>query len=654
MSKKATNATKPLVMSFAGGLIKHLGLQMYSGPVPAIAELIANAWDAMASNVKVTLPADRQFKSTDEIIVEDDGHGMSYDDANEKYLVVGRERRSQEGDLSQSYKGLPRRKVMSRKGIGKLAGFGIASKVEVRTVKDGKITHFLMDFNDMTSGGKYIKEYEPKLLTDNGKSSTEKPGTRVVLKDLKVSKSIEEKSFRASMARRFAILSDPKFSVLFNGSKIKKEEMDLQFRYPVKIGAWNSEKVDNAGQIKWWIGFTEKPIPTEEARGIVVFARGKLAQAPWFFDISGGAYGQHGMQYMTGEVQADFLDKTNGEDLIATDRASVLWDDNPTATALKEWGQTKIKQLLKEWAERRQKTKTERPEIQKYLQYGSRLPDRERQIFSEFVYKITSIPQIDEDKEILDELVKFGYNALTNSHFMDVIKQINGASPTDVQKMVDVLHEWDIIEAITAGQQVKGRVEIITKFEQMIKKGVPEKPDMQDYMMTHPWLLNPIWAPLKHEKSLDTILEKEFKIKKTGAKGARKRLDYFCLAATYQWEVVELKRPGLKVGRKELEQIQSYVTFLREHAKKTTHGDLKVDHIAGMLVYSDIEDGLGAMIDLLKNAGIQVLTWDDLLRRTKSLHEEFLATVKGRAPEDDPRIEALDDSLKKTKKAKKK
>jgi len=361
---------KPLIMSFAGGLIKHLGLQMYSGPVPAIAELIANAWDAMAKDVKVKLPMNRSLKSSDEVVVEDDGHGMTYEECNDKYLVVGRDRRKAEGDMSQAYKGMTRRKLMSRKGIGKLAGFGIASKVEVRTIKNGLITHFLMDFGAMTSSGNYIQEYKPTLLADNGKTTVENSGTRITLKDLKISKPIDETLFTASMARRFAILSDPHFSVHLNGKKVKKEEMSLQFRYPSKVGTWNNEDIKDAGKIKWWIGFSEKPISIEEARGIVVFARGKLAQAPWFFDISGGTYGQHGLQYMTGEIQADFLDKTNGEDLIATDRATVLWEDDPTAAALKEWGQKKIKELLKEWAAKRQKEKNERPEIKRYRKCG--------------------------------------------------------------------------------------------------------------------------------------------------------------------------------------------------------------------------------------------------------------------------------------------
>jgi hypothetical protein len=45
-------AASELALSFAGNVIKHLGVQMYAGrPVPAIAELISNAWDADASEV---------------------------------------------------------------------------------------------------------------------------------------------------------------------------------------------------------------------------------------------------------------------------------------------------------------------------------------------------------------------------------------------------------------------------------------------------------------------------------------------------------------------------------------------------------------------------------------------------------------------------
>jgi len=49
-----------------------------------------------------------------------------------------------------------------------------------------------------------------------------------------------------------------------------------------------------------------------------------MAQAtPFFFNLSGGISGQVGLEYLTGQVEADFLDGT--EDCIATDRQSVNW-----------------------------------------------------------------------------------------------------------------------------------------------------------------------------------------------------------------------------------------------------------------------------------------------------------------------------------------
>ncbi|MBE3036263.1 MAG: ATP-binding protein, partial [Candidatus Atribacteria bacterium] len=313
-------------MSFAGRLIKHLGLQMYSGAVAAIAELIANDWDAMAKNIYVTIPFDKGFGSIDKIVVKDDGHGMNFEECNDHYLVVGRDRRREEGDYTKKYGEVNQRKLMSRKGIGKLSGFGVASRVEVRTIKDGLVTHFALDYDAMTRSNKFIEEYHPELLEDDGKKVDEPNGTAITLTQLKLSRTINKDSFRESMARRFTILSDPQFAVFVNDEKLTKGEREFQFRYPSDHNTWQSEDITGVGEVKWWIGFEKSPIPDENARGVVVFTRGKMAQAPWFFGLSGGAWGQHGMQYMTGEVIAEQLDLTDGQDYVATDRASALWE----------------------------------------------------------------------------------------------------------------------------------------------------------------------------------------------------------------------------------------------------------------------------------------------------------------------------------------
>jgi len=107
---------------------------MYSGrPVPAIAELISNAWDADAKKVEVKLPLDESWSASNPnqiIEVSDDGNGMTWEMVREAYLDVGRDRREAE-KTDRSPGG---RLLQGRKGVGKLAGFGIADIVELQTV----------------------------------------------------------------------------------------------------------------------------------------------------------------------------------------------------------------------------------------------------------------------------------------------------------------------------------------------------------------------------------------------------------------------------------------------------------------------------------------------------------------------------------------
>src|SRR5207249_3235624 len=68
---KTPSGKREYKMTVAGQLFKHLGLQMYSGAVPAISELISNAYDAMAKNVWITIPTGRAIQQQDQIVVRD-------------------------------------------------------------------------------------------------------------------------------------------------------------------------------------------------------------------------------------------------------------------------------------------------------------------------------------------------------------------------------------------------------------------------------------------------------------------------------------------------------------------------------------------------------------------------------------------------------
>lgn len=71
-----------LVMRFEAHTIEHLGVKMYSHTPPAIAELIANSYDACAKEVHIRLYSREQFK----IEVEDNGDGMTFDEVNDFFF----------------------------------------------------------------------------------------------------------------------------------------------------------------------------------------------------------------------------------------------------------------------------------------------------------------------------------------------------------------------------------------------------------------------------------------------------------------------------------------------------------------------------------------------------------------------------------------
>jgi hypothetical protein len=643
-------------MTVAGQMFKHLGLQMYSGAVPAISELISNAYDAASRNVWVTIPTGRPLLPTDEIVVKDDGHGMTFDESNGLYLNVGRDRRATGNDWTLAYNGVKPRKAQGRKGIGKLAGFGIADRIEIRSVKDAQIQHFALDFGMLTQSKSFadMSGYTPETLAEDGKATAEKPNTTVTLSRLKISRAIGEDDFKRGVARRLLIL-DTDFAVHVNKKPITRQEIPFQFRFPEKQGTWETADLGNGQHIQWWAGFSKETIQDEEQRGFVVYVRGKLAQTPWFFDLSGGVWGQHGMQYLTGEVKADFLDEAT--DLIATDRGTVRWED-PIAVPLKIWGQKKIRELLEKWADKRREAKAKSPKIIQFLAQAEKLPPRERQVFKTVVDRITAIPQLDADKEgkdIADELVEFAYRALTNRSFLETIRRLNSASPEDIAQLSDALSEWDIIEAVNTAHLVKGRVEIIQKFGKMIEKKVPEKPDMQDYLRDHPWLIEPKWTMLVHEQSLDKLIEKQFKLKATGSDEAGRRLDFFCLGdCAMSAYVVEAKRPGALVGKKEFEQLRDYVLFLQDQlVNSATSAKDKRTVVKGLLIADRIRPGDMSHCDTYQKAGVfDVRTWSNLLSTTEAMHREFLDVVRRRAPADDPRMKDLESEVKSSTKRK--
>src|SRR5438067_3371533 len=98
-------------------LLDHTGLAMYSSIPKAISELVANSYDANAIEVRINVSL--KDDAIEQITIADNGDGMSPEELENRYLALGYNRRDVVGASTK-------RKPIGSKGIGKLAGLGIA------------------------------------------------------------------------------------------------------------------------------------------------------------------------------------------------------------------------------------------------------------------------------------------------------------------------------------------------------------------------------------------------------------------------------------------------------------------------------------------------------------------------------------------------
>ena len=195
----------PFELKFDPLTIKHLGVRMYSTLPPALAEIISNSYDADANNVTITLT--EEGGKPKEIKVVDDGKGLSLEEINNKFLVIGRNRRNDEGDQpSVKYKRLP----TGKKGLGKLALFGLAKTITILTKQGGKQNEFVLDWDDLnTAQGKYL----PKATRIN-EETKEADGTVITLTNLKRESPFDFSGLADSLSRIF--IFDENFHLLIS------------------------------------------------------------------------------------------------------------------------------------------------------------------------------------------------------------------------------------------------------------------------------------------------------------------------------------------------------------------------------------------------------------------------------------------------------
>ncbi len=160
----------------SGRLIITIGSDLIKDPASAIIELVKNAYDADAKKVEIIFSSfTRKTVEKEEqkikIIVQDDGHGMTFDDVVNKWLVPATDdklkRRVSPGGRS----------MQGRKGIGRYASSILGNEFFMESVtKSGEKTTVLLDWNDFLKA-KYLEDI--KIIVEKEKSNGMLHGTKI-------------------------------------------------------------------------------------------------------------------------------------------------------------------------------------------------------------------------------------------------------------------------------------------------------------------------------------------------------------------------------------------------------------------------------------------------------------------------------------------
>ena len=637
---------EPYLMTVNLSALEHLGINLYSNLAAVLTEAVANAWDADARTVDIRIDA-----KADSIVITDDGIGMTVEDMNKKYLRIGYRRREDES--------LPRkltdkgRQIMGRKGLGKLSLFSIADRIEVHSAKDGQRHGLRMSVAGILESVKNHEPcYRPASLPTNDVAVAS--GTKIALQNIKRQRIDHAvANIRKRLARRFSIIGEQfDFQIKINGQPVTTEDRGdlpiVQFLW--KFGGYELEKsTDNQvleqeilphrdenwpadWKLRGWIGTARQPKQldnkgTGNLNGIVILARGRLIHANILDQVNDGKLYT---KYLTGQIEANFMDQDDQPDIATSDRQRIQEDDQ-RYIKLAAFLRINLQQIERRWIEWRRQhevkaAKKTSPALEEWLDI---LPPKFRPYAETLIAKLSALPIDDETNRKL--LYRHGILAFERMRLRESTKQLV-ESVQDVDKLLRVLADRDSLEGALYCDIVKSRLEAIEKFQSIVDNDAKEKV-IQEFLFDHLWLLDPSWERVAASETMESNLIKEGVIvKDLTQKEKLGRIDIAYRTSAGKHIIVELKRANRKMKLIELlRQGMTYVDKLEKIllGQDEKHPDIEVVFVLGSTVDEEINKIGRYKSSMIAIApGSRIVHYDSLIRNAQKAYAEYLEKDK--------------------------
>ncbi|VTU38733.1 ATP-binding protein [Variovorax sp. PBL-E5] len=540
--------------SYAGSIV--------SDPSTAIVELVANCWDAYATEVRITLPSrkdERQFR------IEDNGKGMTRDAFGHIWRTIAYNRLAAEGTKAAPPPDVtgPPRTVFGKNGKGRFASFCFAGEYLITSRRDGQ--QFSCKVRRTATNPLVLDEVSwiPDGVQGHG---TTIEGTG----DIPPLLFAEEKA-RELIGSRF--LANPAFKVFLGQTQItfndipdllSRQEVDVEGFGKVQILHIDSRKADKTTKqhgIAWWV--------QNRAVGQCKWSRsdyerildGRTSEAKRFTFI----------------VQADFLNEKNAvtEDWNGFNESSAAW------IRTREVVQDRIRQIILD-SSRNERDARRDAVIQRVGNTMNALSPVSKERVESFI------------NEVVDTCPNFGENEVVQlSSILAKLEQsksrygllnlLHKCEPSDYDTLHTILGEWTIGMVKLVLDEIQNRLKLISELRAKLKQvGVDEVHELQPLFERGLWMFGAQFESIEFtsNKGMTQVIKTIFKAK--DGKGSRDRPDFvtlpdssvgFYARASFNDEhdedgvahlvIIDLKTTGLSLGGREKDQVWKYVKELR-------------------------------------------------------------------------------------------
>lgn len=534
-------------------LLRELG-QVAHVPQVALTELVANAWDAGATQVDLILPGEVGGTLT----VTDNGHGMTPAQFKKRWMTLRYDRLKHQGANVEfpAGKSVHPRKAYGRNGVGRHGLLCFADEYEVQTWREGRLATFVVGTESGPS---------PFVLRNEKLGQKTGSGTRLTVSLTRKLPDADE--ILTVLAARF--VHDPEFEIRVNGvqrsfteieGRVSEETLVLGAGRSATVIVIDSTRLNHSSVhqgIAFWVQRRLVGAPSWAVGQIANFdARTRFARRyKVIVDTQG---------YET-EVEHDWTG------FRTTDAVRDLY--RATADHIGKVAQDLAAEVVEAASE---DALTQNRNELATLGQGARLE------VAEFTKVIAQThPTISPD--FLATAVKAVIHLEKTKSGAALLHKLSGLPHDDVDGLDRLLTEWTVKDALRVLDEIDSRLSVIETIRRLA-----DDPQTDELHTLHPlilrsrWLFGPEFESQEYcsNVTLQTVARELFKSAEAQFINERNRPDIVVLPEKTTWQmtgiesfdpidptltqlqhilVIELKKGGFELTRKEVNQADGYV-----------------------------------------------------------------------------------------------